>query len=504
MSRRFPFSRPAARFSVQFGALGAVLILAPLMLGGCDSGADRPVEVAVIGDPSAPFQTGPRLPLAAQLIRSATVEGLVGFDEQGRVIPALADRWIVTDDGQSYIFRLRDGTWPDGSNITGDTARSALLQAITGLRGTPLGADLAGIQEIRAMAGRVLEIRLNGPVPDLLHLLAQPELGLGRKGRGAGPMKLSRDGRTAVLKPIPPEDRGLPSEEDWSLRSRLLHLHALSAATAIERFDNGESDIVLGGRIEDFPRLDIAGLSRGAIRLDPVSGLFGLAVLRGDGFLVTPANREAVAMAIDRDALIAAFSVGGWTASNRIVSFGAEGDPGLVGERWSDMSLAERRSVATSRVSSWRGSGKRTVVLRIAMPTGPGADVLFARLNDDLQSIGIESRRVGEAAAADLRLVDLVARYPRASWFLNQLSCANFRGLCNSGADTRAAQAIAQVSAAARAGLQAEAEAQLMAANTFIPFGPPIRWSLVSGDVTGFAPNRWGSHPLMPLAMRPK
>ena len=43
-----------------------------------------------------------------------------------------------------------------------------------------------------------------------------------------------------------------------------------------------------------------------------------------------------------------------------------------------------------------------------------------------------------------------------------------------------------------------------MAANTFIPFGTPIRWSLVSGDVTGFAPNIWGTHPLMPLAMRPK
>ena len=504
MSRSIPYFRPSAHYSVRCGAQIAVLIIAALTLSGCGNGADRPVEVAVIGDPNAPFQTGPRLPLAAQLIRSATVEGLVGFDQQGRVIPALADRWIVTDDGQSYIFRLRDGVWPDGGNITGDSARTALLQAITGLRGTPLGSDLAGIKEIRTMAGRVLEIRLNGPVPDLLHLLAQPELGLARNGRGAGPMKLTRDRLTAVLQPIPPEDRGLPSDEGWSQRSRLLHLHALSAAKAIQRFDNGEADIVLGGRIEDFPRLDIAGLSRGAIRLDPVSGLFGLAVLRDDGFLVTPANREAVAMAIDRDALIAAFSVGGWTGSNRIVSAGAEGDPGLVGERWSEMSLAERRSVATSRVTSWRGSGKGAVVLRIAMPAGPGADVLFGRLRDDLQTIGIETRRVGDTAAADLRLVDLVARYPRASWFLNQLSCANFRGLCNSGADTRAAQAIAQVAGASRAGLQAEAEAQLTAANTFIPFGPPIRWSLVSGDVTGFAPNRWGSHHLMPLAMRPK
>ncbi len=495
MNRRLPLLRLAAAFAALSGAA---------VLTGCGDGADRPVEVAVIGDSGAAFQTGPRLPPAAQLIRSATTEGLVGFDEQGRVIPALADRWIVTDDGQSYIFRLRDGTWPDGSHITGDSARSALLQAIVELRGTALGADLAGIEETRAMAGRVLEIRLNGPVPDLLQLLAQPELGLARKDRGAGPMKLSREGRTAVLRPIPPEDRGLPSEEDWTARSRLLHLHALSAAKAIERFDNGESDIVLGGRIEDFPRLDIAGLSRGAIRLDPVGGLFGLAVLHADGFLVSPANREAVAMAIDRDALIAAFSVGGWTASNRIVSPGSEGDPGLVEERWNDMSLGQRRSVGAARVSAWRGSGRGPVVLRIAMPAGPGADVLFARLHDDLTAIGIDSRRVGEAAPADLRLVDIVARYQRASWFLNQLSCANAKALCNSAVDTRAAQALAENQLAARAALQAEAEAQLMAANTFIPFGPPIRWSLISGDVTGFAPNRWGSHPLLPLAMRPK
>ena len=55
-----------------------------------------------------------------------------------------------------------------------------------------------------------------------------------------------------------------------------------------------------------------------------------------------------------------------------------------------------------------------------------------------------------------------------------------------------------------RADLYAQAEAQLTIANSFIPFGVPVRWSLVSGTVTGFAPNRWNIHPLMPLAMRPK
>ena len=143
-------------------------------------------------------------------------------------------------------------------------------------------------------------------------------------------------------------------------------------------------------------------------------------------------------------------------------------------------------------------------MLRIALPAGPGADVLFGRLQEDFKAIGLGSRRVNEGAPAELRLVDMVARYSRTSWFLHQLSCTNARALCSSAADTRAAQARAATDAGSRAALQAEAEAELTSANVFIPFGPPIRWSLISGDATGFAPNRWGIHPLMPLAMRPK
>lgn len=248
----------------------------------------------MIGDPGSPFAGGARLPLAAQLVRSATAEGLVGFDERGRVIPALADRWIVTDDGLSYIFRLRDGTWPDKTQLTGDTARAALLQAIAGVRGTPLGADLAAIDEVRAMAGRVIEIRLHQAQPDFLQLLAQPELGLLRKGRGAGPMRLTRDKDVALLRPVPPEDRGLPQVEDWDKLSRKLQLEALRASRAIERFNAGEVDVVLGGRLADFPRLDASGVSRGAIRLDPVAGLFGLAVVNPQGFLAEPDRKSVV------------------------------------------------------------------------------------------------------------------------------------------------------------------------------------------------------------------
>ncbi len=478
------------------------LVILPLLaaLVACGGDGDRPVEVVAIGDPSSPFASGARLPAAAQLVRSATGEGLVAFDEEGRVIPALADRWIVTDDGMSYIFRLRDGRWADGEAITGDSARTALLEAIGRVRGTALGLDLAPIDEVRTMAGRVIEIRLSRQAPDFLQLLAQPELGLLRKGKGAGPMQLTREKRSALLTPIPPEDRGLPQQPGWEQRTRKLRLMALPAAGAIDRFNAGEADMVLGGRFEDFPRLDAAGVSRGAIRLDPVAGLFGLAVTARSGFLSQPENREALSMAIDRDAMETALGVGGWTATTRLVNPGLAGDNGTVEERWPGRSVQERQQQAAARVERW----KEPVVVRLALPSGPGADRVFARLAEDWAAIGVRTQRVNESAVADLVLIDAVARYPRADWFLNQLSCAAARGICDSSADRAASQAREEPDAAKRADLLAEAEARLTIVNGYIPLGVPVRWSLVSGRATGLAPNPWSVHPLMPMTVRPK
>jgi ABC-type transport system substrate-binding protein len=379
-----------------------------LALGGCFGDDDRAVQVAVIGPSAAAFAPGPRLPMAAQLFRAATVEGLVGFDEQGRVAPALADRWIVTNDGLSFIFRLRDGTWADGTPITGESARDALLRAIGLQRGTPLGQDLAVIAEVRAMAGRVIEIRLTRQQPELLQILAQAELGMAKGGRGAGPMRLRREKDAALLRPIPPVDRGLPQDERWADRARRLNLVSLSAKQAIERFQTGEIDVLLGGTLADFPRLDEMGVSRGAIRLDPVSGLFGLVAVNEDGFLAKAENREALAMALDRTALAGALNLAGWVTTTRVVNPALPGDNGTIGERWSARSIEERRALAASRVAQWKGSGAAPA-LRVALPGGPGGDLMFTRIEADFKAIGLTVRRVPLDAAADLRLVDAAA-----------------------------------------------------------------------------------------------
>lgn len=478
--------------------------LAALLLAGCASSDDSTGRVVVIGEAEDSFQKGSRLAPAGQLVRAAVAEGLVAFDQQGRIVPALAERWIVTDDGRSYIFRLRDGTWRNGSALSGRSVQAALREAVASLKGTALALDLAGIDEIRTMTGRVIEIRLVQPMPHLLQLLAQPELGLLNQDQGAGPMRMVRDGDSGLLTPIDPEELGLPAVEAFAARARTVRLRALPAEAAVAMFNRGDADVLLGGRIEDFSLASSVGILRGTIQLDPVMGLFGLAVTNSDGFLATPENREAIAMAIDRDGLIAAFGVGGWAPSTRIVAPGLEGDLGTIGERWSALDLAQRRSLAGSRVARWRADGGEAPRLRVALPQGPGADVLFSRIRQDLAAIEIDALRVGPLEAADLRLVDDIARYPLAPWFLNRFNCQVQRGLCNENADERAAEARTAADPAARAALLAEAEAELTAANVFIPFGAPIRWSLVRGDAIGFAANRWGWHPLMPMALRPR
>jgi hypothetical protein len=469
-----------------------LLLLLTLALAACSREHEETVNVIVLDGERG----------AAQAIRSATVEGLVGLDQEGRVVPALADRWTVTDDGQSYIFRLRDGTWADDSPLTGETARAALRQALAGLKGSALGHDFQAVDEVRAMAGRVVEIRLARPMPEFLQLLAQPELGLARHGRGTGPMGLRRERAVAVLTPILPEKRGLPAVKDWAKQVRTVRLSAATAKQALDRFEEDNRVVVLGGTFIQWPALADARVPRGAVRLDPVVGLFGLAPVHADGFLGEAGNREAVAMAVDRGALAQALQAPGWAGTTRIVSPGTEGASTLVAERWTGSSMAQRQATAGARVASWRAR-HGDFTLRIALPPGLGADVTFARLSADLRAAGFKVERVGEGDNADLRLVDSVARYSRADWFFTQLSCAARPKVCSPAADAGYAAATALADPAAHARQMAQAEAELMAANTFIPLGPPLRWSLAAADTIGFSSNRLGIHPLLPLAMRP-
>lgn len=458
--------------------------------------------VGVIGEPSSVFAEDPDLSPAAHHLQAATAEGLVALDPAGQIVPALAERWIITDDGLSYIFRLRSTDWSDGDAVTGEDVRHLLSERLQQLEGTSIGLDLAKVTDIRAMTGRVVEIRLSGPMPEFLRLLAQPELGLAKDGSGSGPMIRAgeEDDPEVRLTAMPPEARGLPAREDWEEQASSVTIRALSIEAALGAFSKGEIDLLINGRLADFPQVELGPLSRGAIQLDPAYGLFGLAFLNDDGLLEDPDRREALSMAIDRSQLLQDFALDGWEHTTWTVPGAVLGDLAPVGNRWNDLTIEERQGIAARRLSRFVEESEEPVTVRLAMPEGQGGTFLFNRIAASWRPLGIVVRRVKIGEPADIELVDRLARYSSPRWFLNQFHCSLDRGICSEKADELVEQSLTVRDPDAKRFMLADAHELMLADELYIPLGAPVRWSLVRGAITAFEINPWGLHPLFPLS----
>ncbi|WP_394270036.1 ABC transporter substrate-binding protein [Qipengyuania sp.] len=481
----------------------ALALLIAFALSACArQETDGAVDVAYLAGEDGLFADGLRIGPGAQLVRAARWQGLVRLDERGEVVPGVAERWIVTDDGLSYIFRLRPPGIEDERELSAQALARTLGRAIRALDGTSLGLDLAPVRDVRAMTGRVIEIRLDTPFPGLLQLLAQPELALAGASDGGALMTFVREGDAAILTPLPPEARGLPSQGDWAELVQPVSIRSAPPGAALEGFADGVYDVVLGGTIATLPLAASGPLSAGTVRLDPAIGFFGLDVLRADGFLEQAENREALALAIERPALIEPLGVGGWAATARFVPANLPGEEDPA-ERWPGLSLDERRAVAVARVARWKAANGGSLRLSIALPEGPGAEILYRGLREQLAEVGIALILAEPGTDADLGLRDRVARFAGPRWFLNQFHCSLAPAQCAPEADSLVAASLAARDPAEQARLIAEAEAVLTARNLFIPLGAPIRWSKVRSAVGGFEENAWSFHPLLPLSGAP-
>lgn len=47
-------------------------------------------------------------------------EGLTTYSPDGQVVPGMAEKWDVSDDGKTYTFHLRDAKWSNGDPVTAD------------------------------------------------------------------------------------------------------------------------------------------------------------------------------------------------------------------------------------------------------------------------------------------------------------------------------------------------------------------------------------------------
>ena len=476
-------------------ALAAALAAVP---AACRDEPEGIVKVVVVGesprmrDPAL----GPLSPPDAVLLASVA-QGLVRFDASGNIVAGLAERWNVSDDGLSYIFRLASVTWPGGHKVTAQQAARALKRSLSAASTNPLKDTLGAVDDIVAMTDRVIEIRLKAPRPNLLALLAQPEFAIVRNGQGTGPFQISaKPTGNAMLRLT--RDIAAP-DGDASRREDVL-LSGSRAQDALRQFTGGDADLVLGGGFADLPLAQRARLPRGTLRFDPASGLFGLMPARRGGILDDRDVRRLLSQAIDRAALVDAFRVPGLAPRATVLEPGLEGVPDPAAPPWMATPIAERRIALAAEAGRLFRSEKPTI--RVFLPDGPGGDILFNRLVTDWGAIGLTAERTRSAATADLTLVDAVAPSTSPAWFLRRFRC-QFAAVCDEEADKLLDAARDTLVAAQRGALLAQAAARIDEDQLFLPLTAPLRWSLVSARIKGFVGNRYARHTLTDLEQNP-
>jgi oligopeptide transport system substrate-binding protein len=471
--------------------LRAALAAALLGLAACEPPESGPIEVSAIG--GQPRLANPNLdpldPPSAVLI-DAVAQGLVQFNAAGEIEPALAQSWIISDDGLRYTFRLRRASWANGGRVTAYQVAARLRAALGRASRNPLKPVLGAIAAIEPMTDEVLEISLRGPRPFFLQLLAHPELAIIQQGVGTGPYRVTPGGAGGVRLQRP------RTEDDPDGGGPEILLRGERAALAIARFADGQRVLVVGGTMGDLPLARAADLPAGAFVFDPVSGLFGLAFTARDGPLADPAARRALAMAVDRQVLAAAMDAPGLAQRTGLVSPGVQELPNLTLPDWAALPQEERRAEAARAIAAL--GLEAPLRLRVAMPDGPGYRLVFAYLRHDWRLIGVDAVRVGPGQPADLVFIDEVAPANLASWYLRHFTC-EASAVCDPAADAALLAARLAAGPADRQAQFAIADRILTGLTPFIPLTQPVRWSLVPRRLTGFRPNPFARHPAVNL-----
>lgn len=478
---------------------------AAVLLSSCGIFGDSgPVRVAIIGNSSqiSDPDSGPMSPASA-LLGSAVAQGLVSFTAEGKITGGLAERWTVTDDGLSYIFRLRDAQWSNGKDVTTQDIARILNQRRMAVR-NPMNRYMGNIASIRAMTAHVIEVRLARPQRDFLMLLAQPEMAMLNAGRGWGPYQIKRDKMISTLTPVVDRVAIELGDAEALDEDDSIQIVVRPVARAIARYKNGKTDAILGGRFQDWPALAAADIAGDAIRIDPASGLFGLHMQNGNGILGDKRTRIAVNTAIHRSRMVNALNLEGWQPQAGLRPLSAALDPGLplIEPEWASVDPAQRKAEARRVIDGWKARTGQAARLRIALPNGYGSRIIFAYIAADLRAIGVTPVRVGANDVADLRLIDEIAPWDDPMWYLQRLSC--WRDLpCNREIDAKIRDGLSETNMDVRNSLLIQAEEAMQADPYFIPLATPVRWSVTSSRLGAFRTNMRARHPLNQLRRSP-
>ena len=462
------------------------------------------------------------------------VMGLTTEAPDGSVIPGAAESWQVSDDAKVYTFTLRDHTWSDGVPVTADdfvfalqrildpaeaAEYASLLYTIKNARalneGATLGMDQLGV---RALDPKTLEITLESPSPyfieQLTHYTAFPvpkhkveEVG----DDWIKPENIVGNGPYTVVEWLPnthvkAAKNAAFYDADNVAIDTVFFYPAEERNAATKQFRAGEIDVQY-----DFASEQIDWLEENlpeATRVAPYLGIYYYAINTRNAPFDDQRVRQALAMAIDREAITDKVLRTGEIPAYSFVppGTGNYGEPAYVA--WRDAPYEDRLAEAQELMAAAGFGPENPLQLQLRYNTSENHKKVAIAVAAMWKPLGVQTELFNSEVKVHYNDVQegnfqiaragWIADYNDAQNFLylmdGSTGVMNYAGYANAEFDRLMAEASATADLGARADLLRQAEAVAMADMPNIPIHYYVSKNLVAPHVAGWVDNTKDIH----------
>lgn len=291
-------------------SLAAAAAIAPMGLRGAMAAEGGTLRMGLSAYP-AHFRPWINLGYAAHFVQALLHRNLVAYDENGQLVPELAESWEREDD-RTWAFRLAEAGFSDGSPVTSADVIWTFEQIMAEGSGAHMRDQAMQIERIEQVDDRSFRVTTHDPVAGLPALMAYPYLGILKAGStdgkeegiGAGPYVLdyAERGLEIILAASPHYFRdSLPVPAQIHITpyaDENLRVAALQA---------GDVDLI---DYVPWNAMDTVAATQGLHLETRAEGAFMYLSFNGSGPFADPKLRSAVCHAIRRDEIVNAVFFG--------------------------------------------------------------------------------------------------------------------------------------------------------------------------------------------------
>jgi oligopeptide transport system substrate-binding protein len=462
-------------------------------------------------------------------------EGLTTHDVAGKVVPGVAESWTVSPDGLVYTFTIRaDARWSNGDPVTADdfvfafqrienpkvaaSAPDALypIRNAVGINRMGEAVDTLGV---RAVDARTLAITLEQPTPWLPELLAGvaalpvhkasvTELGSDFVKPGA----MISNGAFTLTEAIANDHVTLAKNPQyWDAAhvalDTVIFYPTDDQIAAVRRFEAGELDLNAGYPTDEYAALT-AKLGKDVVRLAPsLSAEYCAFDTRRPPFDDVRV-RQALSMAIDRDALSALLAGAGLPLASFV-------PPGIAGYSPATADFAGEKQAAREAKArellqaAGYGEGGTPLAIELRYNAGDAHRKVATAIAATWKTLGASVTLTAAdtkahyaaltaAAGFDAARIGWTATYADPQAFLAPYASAstpfNYTGYAGKDYDALLARSSTEADAAARMKTLHDAEAILARDQPAAPLLVMAAPWLVAKNVTGWQDNTANDH----------